>query len=251
MNITAYQTPVVGSKTHNLYQVLHESLPATLSEKSIVVVSSKIIALCQGRVVDGRATNKETLLVQEADYYLPQHLRQGSSCTIVHNAFIGAAGIDESNADGKFVLLPENPQEKAREIQKFLKSTYGVTDVGVILTDSRSTPLRRGASGVSIGYAGFVGLKDYRGTTDIFGRTLKLEIANHVDALSTAAVLAMGEGNEQTPLVVIHDLPEHITFSANAPTEEERAMLYVPLEEDIFYPIIRHETLVKKQKPLS
>lgn len=245
MKITPLKTEVVGAQTHSLESILTKSLPPSLTEKSIVVISSKIIALCQGRVVNPDDISKEELLQREADYYLPPEHRQGASCTIVHHAFIGASGIDESNADGNFVLLPEHPQREAQNIHAFLQKQYSLTDIGVILTDSRSTPLRRGASGVSLGYAGFIGLKDYRGTQDIFGRTMKLEVANHVDALATAAVLAMGEGSEQTPLVLIEDTPSHILFDSLAPSSEELGMLYVPLEEDIFSPIIRVELLKK------
>lgn len=243
MNITPLKTEIVGIQTHTLEDVLEKTLPKELAEKSIVVISSKIISLCQGRVVHPDSILKEELLQKEADYYLPPEHRQGASCTIVHHAFIGASGIDESNADGYFVLLPKDPQKEARALHEFLQKKYGVKDIGVIVTDSRSTPLRRGASGVSLGYAGFIGLKDYRGTEDIFGRTMKLEVANHVDALATTAVLAMGEGSEQTPLVLIENTPPHIAFDSLAPSSEELSMLYVPLEEDIFYPIIRHEIL--------
>lgn len=245
MKITPLKTEIVHNKSTTVKDLLLQSLPSRIPEKSIVVISSKIVALCQGRVANADHATKEELLQREADYYLAPEDRIGASCTIVHHAFIGAAGIDESNADGYFVLLPENPQQEAWDIHVFLQEHYQLTSVGVILTDSRSTPLRRGASGVSIGYAGFSGLKDYRGTEDIFGRTLKLEVANHVDALATAAVLAMGEGSEQTPLVLIEDTPPHIIFDNNAPTDEELTMLYVPLEEDIFYPIINTEKLQK------
>ncbi len=245
MKITPITTPKIGNQTHVLEDILRECLPARLPEKSIVAVSSKILALCQGRTEEPQTIDKETLLQKESDYYLPKEFRQGSSCSIVHNAFIGAAGIDESNADGHFVLLPQNPFDEAKNILYFLQKHFHLSEVGVLLTDSRSTPLRRGATGVSIGYAGFEGLKDYRGTDDIFGRTMKLEVANHVDALAAAAVLAMGEGKEQTPLVIIEN-PISITFNQNAPTKEELSILYVPLEEDMFFPIIRHEVLKRK-----
>lgn len=245
MKITPLRTAVIHNKATTIESFLADALPNNLAEKSIVVISSKIISLCLGRVVHPDEIPKEELLQREADYYLDPEYRMGASCTIVHNAFIGAAGIDESNGEGYLVMLPEHPQQEAEAIHTFLQKQYHLTDVGVILTDSRSTPLRRGASGVSLGYAGFVGLRDYRGTQDIFGRTMKLEVANHVDALATAAVLAMGEGDEQTPVVLIEDTPPHIIFEAGAPKAEELAMLYVPLEEDIFYPIIRTERLKK------
>lgn len=41
---------------------------------------------------------------------------------------------------------------------------------GVLITDSRTMPLRASIIGVALGYAGFRGIKDYRGQPDIFGR---------------------------------------------------------------------------------
>jgi len=41
--------------------------------KDVVVITSKIIAICQGRVVknDGKIS-KHYLMIKEADYYLPE-----------------------------------------------------------------------------------------------------------------------------------------------------------------------------------
>jgi F420-0:gamma-glutamyl ligase len=75
-----------------------------------------------------------------------------------------------------------------------------------------------------------------------------LEIANHIDALAAAAVFTMGEGTEQTPLALITNLPDHCIFDKSAPSAEELAVLFVPLEDDIFFPLIRHEILAKGDK---
>lgn len=245
MKITAIKTPIIGIETASIEALLAEALPKNLPEKSIVVISSKIIALCQGRTVALESISKEELLQREADYYLPKEHRLHGTCTITHHAFIGSAGIDESNAAGQYVLLPENVQAVAFDLQKFLVEKYNLQNVGVLITDSHSTLLRRGALGISLGYAGFSGLKDYRGTKDLFDREMKMEIANHTDALAAAAVFAMGEGNEQTPLVLIENLPMHFSFEKSAPTPEELETLFVNLEDDIFAPLIRTELLRK------
>jgi F420-0:gamma-glutamyl ligase len=65
-------------------------------------------------------------------------------------------------------------------------------DLGVILTDSRCTPLRRGTTGISIGFYGFDALPDYRGRPEIFGRPLGVTLANQADAMEAAAVGLMG-----------------------------------------------------------
>lgn len=248
MIITPLKTEIIGVQTISLEEILLRSLPKNLPEKSIVVVSSKIVALCQGRVVPKENVDKEALLQEEADYYLPKENRLHGNCTITHHAFIGSAGIDESNAAGYYVLLPEDVQKTALSLASFLRSHYQLENIGVLITDSHSTPLRRGALGITLGYAGFQGLKDYRGSKDLFQREMKIEIANHVDALAASAVFSMGEGNEQTPLVLIEKLPEHFVFDTNAPTNDELNTLFVPLEDDIFSPLLRTEILKKGKK---
>lgn len=251
MNLTPLTTAIIGVQTTTIEEILLSALPASVPEKSVVVISSKIIALCQGAVVSHSSTSKEELLQQHADYYLPKEKRIHGTCTITHHAFIGSAGIDESNADGQYVLLPKDSQKVAQKLSAFLRRQYVVQEVGVIIVDSHSIPLRRGALGISLGYAGFSGLKDYRGTKDLFERPMRIEIANHVDALAAAAVFAMGEGNEQTPLVLIENLPAHFLFDATAPTAQELSTLLVNLEDDLFYPILRHEALRPGGKSLS
>ena len=53
----------------DLYHILDKSLPK-LQEKSIVVIASKIIGICQNNVVKNDGTiNLRELLKNEADYY--------------------------------------------------------------------------------------------------------------------------------------------------------------------------------------
>lgn len=241
MIITPLKTERVGISQFSLETFLDTNLHE-FKESSILAITSKIISLCEGSVAP-LSEDKELLLQKYSDYYLPQEFRQHNSCTITHHAFIGSAGIDESNADGHYVFLPKDARASARFIQEYLTKRFNLTQVGVIITDSHSTPMRRGASGIAIAYAGFHGLKDYRGTPDLFGRKLQMEQANITDALASAAVLVMGEGNEQTPLAIITDLPD-ITFSALAPTQAETSEFFVPLSDDVFLPIFDMTKLV-------
>lgn len=243
MLLTPIKTQKILPNQATLMKILDASLKK-FPEKSILVITSKIISLCEGRVAS-LDQDKEKLIQQEADYYLPKKFRHhGASGTVTHYAFIGASGIDESNASGHFVLLPKDPQKTASLVYHYLKMRFGVKSCGVIIVDSHSTPLRRGASGIALSYRGFVGLKDYRGKKDLFGRKLVIEQANVVDALSAAAVLVMGEGNEQTPLVRIENI-NGITFRNNAPTKKERSEFFVDLENDIFAPLFNLKRLKK------
>jgi F420-0:gamma-glutamyl ligase len=146
----------------------------------------------------------------------------------------GSSGIDESNGNEHYVLYPEDPFRSARQLRLRLRKTYGIDRLAVIITDSASLPLRRGAIGFALAWDGIDPLRDYRGTEDIFGREIRVEMANLIDSLAAAAVLEMGEGNEQTPVAVIRGA-KHISYKNRSPKKEP---LIVPPEDDIFAPLI-------------
>ena len=104
----------------------------------------------------------------------------------------------------------------------------------MILTDSHCTPMRRGTTGISIGFYGFEALQDYRGKPDIFGRPLAVTVANLVDALAAAAVGLMGEGSECIPAAIIRNWPA-LVFNDTAGQEG----FLIPPEQDLFAPLLR------------
>jgi F420-0:gamma-glutamyl ligase len=147
---------------------------------------------------------------------------------------VGSAGIDESNGDGHYILYPEDPFKSAKRMRTWLMKQYGVRELAVIITDSTSIPLRRGAIGFALAWDGVDPMRDYRNTPDIFGRLLKIEVANLIDPLAAAAVLEMGEGDEQTPVAVIRGA-KNIRMKNNSPKGEQ---LIVSPEDDIFAPLL-------------
>lgn len=150
---------------------------------------------------------------------------------------IPAAGIDESNGNGNYILWPKRPQKTANQIRNYLHKRFSLKQVGVIITDSTSTPLRYGTAGIAIAHSGFLAVNDYRGKPDLFGRRLKISTANIAGNLAAASVAVMGEGAESTPLAVIKDVP-FVQFQDRNPTEEELAATYVPIKEDLFAPFL-------------
>ena len=110
---------------------------------------------------------------------------------------------------------------------------YKIKKLGVIITDSRTFPLRAGIMGVALGYAGFRAVRDYRGTKDIFGRVLKMSRTDVGDSLATAAVLCMGEGKEQQPLALIKDAPIEFIDKIN------KKELQINIEDDLYLPLFR------------
>jgi dihydrofolate synthase / folylpolyglutamate synthase len=200
-----------------------------IPENSILVVTSKIVALSEKRTaVKEDVRTKETLIKRESEIAIPTKYVW---LTITDGMVMASAGIDESNANGKYILLPKNSWKAASILRKKLKENYGVKNIGVLITDSRTLPFRAGVTGVALGYAGFRGVKDYRGTRDIFGRKFKFSRTNIADGLATAAVMVMGEGDEQQPLALIQKAP--IEFCENTHKKELR----INIEDDMYLPL--------------
>lgn len=236
MIVTAYKTPSVvpGMK---LTDILDRNLPK-LEENSIVVVTSKIVSICQGRIVknDGSVT-KEELVRREAEKLVTKSIGKYDIClTIKNDTLIANAGVDESNAGGYFILWPNEPHKEAKKLWMHLRAAYRRRNLGVLITDSYLAPLRWGTRGFGLAWCGFDPLKNYIGTPDVFGRNLHMTQASLLDGLAAAAVAVMGEGNEQTPLATITDAP--VQFRKDPPTQKERDALRISLKDDLYSPIL-------------
>ena len=204
---------------------------------SIIVITSKIVALSEGRVRRIKdARTREHIIKSESQWRMRTKY---TWLTIKDNMVMASAGVDESNADGKLVLLPKNSFAAARRIREELKKHYRIKNLGVIITDSRLLPLRAGIVGVALGYSGFSGVRDYRGMPDIFGRILRLSRTDVADSLATAAVLMMGEGAERQPLAVIKNAP--VEFKDKTDPRE----LFIDPREDIYQPLFEKIKKVK------
>lgn len=199
-----------------------------VQEGDVVLISSKIVAISEGRTVGNDEVDKQVLVEQESDVLIPRPY-WGSPLSVVHNAFIGTSGIDESNAGGYLVLLPEDPFASAQRIHVYMKERFSIKNVGVIITDSHSQPMRYGASGISVGFWGMEPVKDCRGEKDLFGREMKIETANIIDGLAAGATVVMGEVAECQPVVIARDVPD-LVFTE----ENKKDALFVSFEDDTF-----------------
>ena len=211
-----------------------------LPENSVLVVTSKIVALAEGRtVVYKNDKQKVSLIKQESTLAIKTKY---TWLTIKDGTVMASAGIDESNADGKLILLPKNSFDSADSIRKALMKKFKVKKLGVLITDSRLFPLRAGVVGVALGYSGFSGIKNYIGTKDIFGRVLKMSKTDIADSLATSAVLCMGEGREQQPLALITGAPIDFISTVN------RNELYIDPKEDLYQPLFEKIKKIKFKK---
>lgn len=229
MLIKTFKTKVF-KENEDLFAFVTRSIKK-VPEKSVIVITSKIVALSEGRTAIVKNEKERTALIKsESEFALKTKI---TWLTIKDGALLASAGIDESNADGKIILLPKDSFKAATEMRKRLMKFYKVKKLGVLITDSRLMPLRAGVVGVALGYAGFKGLRDYRGTPDIFGRALKMTQTDIADGLATAAVLPMGEGRECQPLALITDAPIDFTNIVN------KLELRIDPRDDVYAPMFR------------
>lgn len=204
-----------------------------IKENSVLVVTSKIVALSEGGVVECKSVREKVKLIkQESDFAIKTKY---TWLTIKDGMVMANAGIDESNVPGKLgkiILLPKDSFKSAELLRKKIMYKFNLKNLGVLITDSRLMPLRTGVVGVALGYAGFQGIKNYIGKKDIFGRTLKISKTDIADSLATSAVVCMGEGNEQQPLAIIINAPIVFTNKIN------KKELVINPREDIYKPIL-------------
>lgn len=211
-----------------------------IQENSVLVVTSKIVALAEGRTVLCKSEKQKTELIKnESSFALKTKY---TWLTIKDGVVMASAGIDESNAKGKLILLPKNSFESAEVLRKALMQKFHLKNLGVLITDSRLLPLRAGVVGVALGYAGFQGIRNYIGKKDIFGRVLKMSKTDVADSLATSAVLCMGEGKERQPLAVITNAP--IIFTQKTKQNE----LDINPKDDIYAPLFGNLQNIKYEK---
>jgi coenzyme F420-0:L-glutamate ligase/coenzyme F420-1:gamma-L-glutamate ligase len=179
-----------------------------LEHHDLVVVTSKVVAKSEGRVVpfDGSAEAKDHLIERESVRVLRR--RGALRITETPHGFINAnAGIDVSNTrPGTAVLLPRDPDRSARRLRAALTRRTGV-DVAVIVTDTFGRTWRHGVTDVALGSAGLTPVLDLRGTPDALGRVLEATEVAIVDEIAGAANLVLAKA-AHTPFALVRGLDD-------------------------------------------
>ena len=238
MKIQALKTRKVLPPKDEIWDLL-DKISEEMKDEQIVAITSKIISIHEGRcVLKEDVSNKDILIKQESQYYLPRRKapRRHVIHTITQNSWVSSAGIDGSNAKDHWVLYPKDPFKSAKTIWEYLKGKSGVKNLGLIITDSHSQPLRGGATGFALSYWGFEPLRSYIGKEDIFGHKLKVSRMDIASNLAAAATFTMGEGREQTPIAIISDIEKQIEFTDKKPNVR---LHMVGPDEDIFKPFYK------------
>jgi coenzyme F420-0:L-glutamate ligase len=197
-----------------------------LENGSVLVVTSKIVALAEGRTA--KVGDKQRLVKKESSWQLQAKY---GKITLKDGVLMWNAGIDSSNAFGGIVLLPKDSFKTAAALRRKLLRFYKIKRLGVVVTDSRIMPLRAGVVGIALGYAGFKGLRDYRGEKDLSGVSFFVTRTDVADSLATAAVLEMGEGDERQPLAIIEGAPVEFADRIN------KKELLIAFEDDMYAPL--------------
>jgi dihydrofolate synthase / folylpolyglutamate synthase len=233
MQVFAIKTDILLPPERDLIGLIKRANPPLL-EGDILVIASKVVAIAEGRIVKKDEVSKDELVRSESERYIEKEATPGKVVmhAIVNGQLAVFAGIDPFGE--WYALWPEDPMKSAESICEALKAEYDLKKLGVIISDSKSTPLRRGVIGGAISFAGFNPLFDNRKRTDLTGWPSGGSQINVADAIAAAAVLVMGEGTEQTPLVIVRDAP--YAHMDNVPTQENGTSYVVPLKEDIFAP---------------
>jgi coenzyme F420-0:L-glutamate ligase / coenzyme F420-1:gamma-L-glutamate ligase len=193
-----------------------------LKTRDIVAVSSKIVGIAEKRIryLDSirpgskarRLAKKHSLTSAFAQAVLDAADTvvggvKGALLTVKNGDAVANAGIDRKNApEGTVVLWPRNPDLSASNIRRSIRRRSG-KNVGVVIVDSRVSPLRLGTTGFAIGSAGFEPVEDLRGTSDLFGRRIEITLRAIADGIAASAQLVMGEASDQIPFAIVRNAP--------------------------------------------
>ena len=238
MSITPIKTHKIKPE-ESIFDILDKYIKK-LPEESIIAITSKIISVCENNLIEKNKIDKKELIKQESEKIFPAPLKYPDfHLTLKNHRLIPNAGIDDSNCNNFYVLLPKNPQLTAKKIWEYLRQKHKIKNLGIIITDSNITPLREGVTGITIGWSGFEPIYSYIGKKDIFESKIKITEVNLLDSLATTATLMMGEGNEQTPIAVFKNPPEKIKFQNRSPNKKEEEKTHIDFANDLFSSIIK------------
>ncbi|MFD6163210.1 coenzyme F420-0:L-glutamate ligase [Nocardia sp. NPDC060256] len=182
-----------------------------LAAGDVLVVTSKIVAKVEGRIVEApldpeeRDTMRRALVEQEAVRVLARKGR-----TLITENKLGivqaASGIDGSNVEqGELVLLPADPDASAKALRSALAERLGI-QVAVVITDTMGRAWRNGQTDTAIGSSGLRVLHDYAGAVDGQGNELHVTQVAIADELAAAADLVKGKLGG-VPVAVVRGLP--------------------------------------------
>jgi coenzyme F420-0:L-glutamate ligase / coenzyme F420-1:gamma-L-glutamate ligase len=192
----------------------------SLQEDDLIVITHKIISKAEGRTTDlrnivpseeskkissntGKDPRLVELIISQSNEIVK--IERDIIITETKHGFVCAnAGIDTSNV-GKLsnhvLLLPDDPDESARNIRNEINAKTGV-NVGIIISDTFGRPFRKGQVNIAIGIAGIDPIKSYIGKRDMYGNILRVTEIAIADEITSAAELVMGKSS-RVPVSIV------------------------------------------------
>jgi coenzyme F420-0:L-glutamate ligase/coenzyme F420-1:gamma-L-glutamate ligase len=216
----------------------------TPTGSDVLVVTQKIVSKAEGRFVDLRTiepglraheiaalTLKDPRLVELIIAESSEIVRAVPNVLITRHRsghVMANAGIDRSNIgtgnEDRVLLIPLDADASAAALRTAFAAFWPAAPA-VVISDSFGRPWRYGVVNVAIGSAGLPSLIDRRGEPDRDGRKLEVTQIGFGDMVATAAGLAMGEGAEGVPVVLLRGL------SWDAPDSPAGALIRPPAED--------------------
>src|SRR5229473_6335914 len=186
----------------------------------ITVISQKIVSKAEGRLLPlskiipsdfaktianqtGKDPRQVEVVLRESKKII--RMRGGHLITETSHGFICAnAGVDQSNVGttrDSVTVLPRDSDASADRIRKTIHHTTG-KDVPVIITDTFGRAWRIGQVNFAIGISGMKPIHDYRGTKDMYRRTMQVTEIAVADELASAGELVMNK-SDKVPVALV------------------------------------------------
>lgn len=186
----------------------------------IAIVSQKIVSKAEGRILPlskvtpsdfaktianetGKDPRQVEVVLKESKKII--RMKGGHLIAETNHGFICAnAGVDQSNV-GKtrdsVSMLPLDSDASANTIRKTIHEMTG-KNIPIIVTDTFGRAWRMGQVNFAIGISGLNPIHDYRGTKDMYRRTLQVTEIAVADELASAAELVMNKA-DRVPVAII------------------------------------------------
>jgi len=197
----------------------------SLVNKDILIIASKIISTIEGcrvKITDIKNIRKEAIEAAVISGLSPEFVEivfreadevigavPGAVLALKDGVLQANAGVDHSNSGGEeyLITLPKNSIKTAEKIRKKIESKLNLK-IGVVISDSKTHPLRRGTSGFALGVSGFSPIIDDRGTNDLFNRPMEITTRAIADNLVCGSEILMGESHQRIPIVIARGYKE-------------------------------------------
>ena len=197
----------------DLAVVLLEAVQAmgeVLQPGDVVVVASKVVSKAMGLAFPAPSRD-DAIAAQTVRVVAERSTPRGPARIVVSRAgpVMAAAGVDASNLPaGQVALLPEDPDQAARQLRAGLRALEA-PPVAVVISDTAGRPWRQGQVDFALGCAGLVPWEDLRGQRDAHGNLLEVTVRAIADEVAAVADLVKGKLSG-VPAAIVRGLADHV-----------------------------------------